>query len=40
LRTLQSVGTSAVADCCVSIAAHKRRPRNRPYQFGCAEVLW
>ena len=27
--------------CCVSItAAHKRRPRNRPYRFGCAEVLW
>jgi len=31
LQTLRPVGTSAVADCCVSLAAHKRRPRNRPY---------
>ena len=30
LQTLRPVGTSAVADCCVSLAAHKRRPRNRP----------
>ena len=30
LQTLRPVGTSAVAACCVSIAAYKRRPRNRP----------
>ena len=30
LQTLRPVGTSAVAACCVSIAAHKRRSRNRP----------
>ena len=41
LQTLRSVGTSADAACCVSIAAHKRRPRNRPcLSKGCAEVLW
>ena len=34
LQTLRPVGTSAVADCCVSLAAHKRRPRNRPCPFG------
>ena len=34
LQTLRPVGTSAVADCCVSIAAHKRRPRNRPCPTG------
>ena len=34
LQTLRSVGTSAVAACCVSIAAHKRRPRNRPCPIG------
>ena len=34
LQTLRPVGTSAVADCCVSLAAHKRRPRNRPCPNG------
>ena len=41
MQTLRPVGTLAVAVCCVSIAAHKRRPRNRPsHADGCAQVLW